>query len=282
MRKYYKHQVEKVLQIKNLVTIEYQDMEENYVYPTETHDFYELIYVEKGSLTCKIEDHEFSLTQNDFILIDPNKSHSYYLNEKQTSKNLIICFNSKSEILGVLKGKIVLSEREKTFISDIIMESRKCFVFPFKKKLVPLNTPRFGSQQLVESYIEQLLISVIRKTLDNKKEIMLISNKEEFNQHLTEDIINLLKENIYDEITLDDVCNRNYYSKTYLNNVFKSVTRYSIMQYYNMLKINEAKRLLKKGESITSVSVKLCFSSQNYFTKVFKKFAGKNPSELKK
>ncbi len=282
MRKYYKHQVEKVLQIRNLVTIEYQDMQENFVYPTETHDFYEFIYVEKGSLTCKIEENEFSLTQNDFLLIEPNKSHSYYLSEKQTAKDLIICFNSKSDILGILKNKIVLSDREKMFISDIILESRKCFVFPFNKKLVPLQSPRFGSQQLVESYIEQLLISVIRKTLDSQQEIMFISNKEEFNEHLTTDIINLLKENLYNDVSLDYVCKRNYYSKTYLNNIFKSLTGYSIMQYYNMLKINEAKKLLKKGTSITSISVKLGFSSQNYFTKVFKKFTGKNPSEFKK
>lgn len=277
MKKYYKHQVEKALQIKSLVTIEYLEMPNGFYYPEESHPFYEFIYVEKGALTCIIDNQKNALIQNDFMLIPQNKSHEYTLNDKQNAKVLILCFSSNSDILKIFNDKISLSEREKNIIADILLESRKCFKFPFDKKLVPLKSPRFASQQLVENYIEQLLISITRRESD-QSEIQFVTSKKDFDTSLSNDIEILLKNNIYNDIDLDFVCKNSYYSKTYLNNIFHEVKGYTIMQYYNLLKIDESKKLLKRGKSISSVSVELCFESPNYFTKVFKKFVGITPS----
>ena len=279
MKKYYKYQVEKALQIKNLVTIEYLDMKYGFNYPNESHDFYEFIYIEKGSLTCLRDKEEIELTQNDLLLISPNSNHGYQLSDKQTAKVVIVCFSCKSDILSVHDEKISLSDREKNTVADIIAESRKCFHFPFDKKLVPLTTPRFGAQQLIENFIEQLLISITRKKTD-ATEIKFVTDKNDFNQSISQDVEELLGANLYDNITLDVVCKNSFYSKTYLNNIFKDTKGYTIMQYYNLLKINEAKKLLKRGESIQNVSNLLCFDSPNYFTKVFKKFAGITPSQF--
>jgi AraC-like DNA-binding protein len=73
-----------------------------------------------------------------------------------------------------------------------------------------------------------------------------------------------------------------FYSKTYLNGVFKEIKGVTIMQYYQDLKINEAKKLLTKKESISSVSEKLCFESPQYFSKAFKAKVGKTPTKYKK
>jgi AraC-like DNA-binding protein len=54
------------------------------------------------------------------------------------------------------------------------------------------------------------------------------------------------------------------------------------MQYYQALKIDEAKLLLNKKESITSVSEKLCFESPQYFAKVFKAKVGETPTKYRK
>jgi AraC-like DNA-binding protein len=51
------------------------------------------------------------------------------------------------------------------------------------------------------------------------------------------------------------------------------------MQYYQGLKIEEAKRLLDKNERVTAVSEKLSFESPQYFAKVFKQRVGKTPTE---
>jgi two-component system response regulator YesN len=53
------------------------------------------------------------------------------------------------------------------------------------------------------------------------------------------------------------------------------------MQYYQGLKIEEAKCLLGKKESITAVSENLSFENPQYFAKVFKQRTGKTPTEYR-
>ena len=53
------------------------------------------------------------------------------------------------------------------------------------------------------------------------------------------------------------------------------------MQYYTLVKIREAKKLLE-DLSPSAVSHQLRFESPTYFTKVFKKYAGMTPSAYKK
>ena len=67
-----------------------------------------------------------------------------------------------------------------------------------------------------------------------------------------------------------------------LNGIFKKNMGYSIMQYYTVLKIQEAKKLLRENVSPTAVSNQLHFESPTYFTKVFKKHTNMTPSAYRK
>ena len=282
MRKYYNYQVEKIVQVKNLVTIEYHDFPKGYQYPQEQHPFFEFVFVEKGALEY-ISDKETTLLQGDFLLISPDTLHEYEVREKSGARALVVCFHSNSMVLTELYHTISLKDRLQDLISDLLDEARRCFEFPFKKKLVPLKNPYFASQQMVINCIERLLIELLRSELfeKNKIEIRIVKNKGELERAICEDIVTYLKSNIYEDVTLTNVCEKIYYSKTYLNNVFKKIKGYSIMQYFNLLKIEEAKKLLKK-HSVTYTSNVLSFSDSNYFNKVFKKFAGTTPSKYKK
>ena len=52
------------------------------------------------------------------------------------------------------------------------------------------------------------------------------------------------------------------------------------MNYYNLMKIKEAKKLLSKN-SVSEVSRLLSFNNPYYFSRVFKKYEGISPSEYK-
>ena len=145
-----------------------------------------------------------------------------------------------------------------------------------------MSEPKFGAQQLIESRIEELLIKLIRGKISDTGAIRFVMNSVEFENNLAGDVLELLKENLTEKIDLDYIANKTFYSKTYVNNIFKKNIGYSIMQYYNLLKIEEAKKLLKRGVSVTAIADKLNFESANYFTKAFKKHTGMTPSQYKK
>ncbi len=282
MKKYFNHKIKKAIVIESIITIESLDISSAFAYQEEVHDFYEFVYIDSGAIVCHREEEEIELLQGDFLLIPPGKNHYYMAKSDRSASVFIVCFRSGAETLSILDKKIRLNKESKSIIYDVIKESKNAFVFPFNKRLKLQPSPLFGAQQLAEESIERLLIYLVRQESNNNGNIKFVMNSLELENNLTGDVIAILKANLYSRITLEDISKQTFYSKTFLNILFKKNTDHSIMQYYNKLKIEEAKRLLREGNSPSVVSSRLQFESPTYFTKVFKKYSGYTPSEYKK
>ena len=281
MKKYYTYTVKKLITVQHLVTIEHLELGEDFYYPEESHAFYEFVYTENGSVTCNADGKSVTLNKHDFFLIPPNVSHSYSVGSSSSATVLIVCFKSKSNIIPIINGIQHLDSNIRESIEKILVEARSTFVFPFDEKLTLISKPRLGSQQLIENYIEEILIKLVQLATYNNQNLQVAKSSLDIKKSITSEIVQLLQKNLYSRITLTDICNQLFYSKTYLNAVFKEIKGVTIMQYYQDLKIAEAKALLKQKESITSVSEKLCFESPQYFSKAFKAKVGKTPTKYK-
>ena len=282
MRKYFSHPIKKAITLQHFVTIETLDISSDFRYPEEAHEFYEFAYTDSGTLCCVLEDEPIQLLQGDFLLIPPHKKHYYSAMPERSALLFIVCFYCKSEILSLLDKKISLDSELKELLGRIVKESKNAFRFPFNKKLQLLEKPQFGAQQMVENHIEELLVCLIRNEITENSDIKFVTTSVELENSLVGDIISLLKERLYNRITLEEICEQTYYSKTYLNGIFKKNTGHSIMQYYSLLKVQEAKKLLREKVSPTAISNMLGFESPTYFTKVFKKYTSMTPTEYKK
>ncbi|MBQ3088875.1 MAG: AraC family transcriptional regulator [Clostridia bacterium] len=282
MKKYFNYKVNKVISVKNLITIEYLNISTSFSYPEETHDFYEFAYVDSGKLSCYLNNEECVLSQGEFLLIRPETLHSYGAIKDTPAVIFIVCFRSNSEILTVFDKKIPLDKNTRRIASDILNEAKNAFSFPFSGRIKALDFPVFGAQQLVENNIERFLIHLARNVINQNSDIKIIMNSIEFENALVNDIIAFLKENVSVRITLDDVSKHTFCSKTLLNNIFKKNTGKTIIKYYTELKIQRAKELLRENFSPSEVSLSLGFESPTYFTKVFKKYTGITPSAYRK
>lgn len=282
MKKYFNHHIKKAIVVQSLITIESLELSSTFSYPREVHEFYEFAYIDSGNLSCTLDDETIELSQGDFLLIPPKKSHFYFAVPGRSAAIFIVCFRCNSELLTIFDKKISLRKAEKMLISEIVKEAKNAFSFPFDRKLKQLSAPLFGAQQLVENHIEKLLIQLIRNETNENENIKFVMNSVELENNLVNDIITLLKNNLYGHTTLEEISQQTYYSKTFLNGIFKKNMGYSIMQYYMVLKIQEAKRLLRENVSPTAVSNQLHFESPTYFTKVFKKYTNMTPSAYRK
>ena len=282
MKKYFNHRVKKAVEVQSLITIEALTLSPTFSYPQEIHEFYEFAFVENGKLSCTLDEKTVELSGGDFLLIPPSKTHSYFVAPAHTAEIFIVCFRCNSELLTIFDRKIALKREEKALIEEIVKEAKNAFSFPFKRKLRLLESPLLGAQQMVENNIERLLIRLIRNETDKNKNIRLVHSSEELENNLIKDIVALLERNIYGKITLEDISRKTYYSKTFLNGIFKKNMGHTIMQYYTVLKVREAQKLLQENLSPSAVSHQLHFESPTYFTKVFKKYAQMTPSVYKK
>ena len=283
MRKYFNYPIKKALVVQNLITIEELDTSSSFSYPPETHDFYEFVYVDSGVIECRLDRETVTIEQGEWFLIPPQNRHYYSAIDGFSASIFIVCFSCNSELLNIFKNKIKLNGRTKQLLSEMVKEAKSAFRFPFNKKLELLDAPLIGANQLVENKIDKLLILLVRNEInENNNNIKLVMNSAELKNNLVRDITSILKKHLYSRITLEEISRQMYYSKTYLNNIFKKNVGFSIMQYYNELKIKEAKKMLRENVSPAAISNKLEFESPSYFTKVFKKHTDMTPSEYKK
>ena len=74
-----------------------------------------------------------------------------------------------------------------------------------------------------------------------------------------------------------------YLTPTYLSNLFKKETGFTIGQYITLVRIEKAKALLEdKSLKLYQVAEQCGYSDQNYFAKIFKRQEGVNPSDFRR
>lgn len=91
-----------------------------------------------------------------------------------------------------------------------------------------------------------------------------------------------IKDNYADDITLDTLSEYLLISSFYACKVIKKAFDKSFVDILSECRINQAKHLLsEKNISVKEVAYEVGFNSQHYFSKIFKKYTGKTPTEFK-
>ena len=100
------------------------------------------------------------------------------------------------------------------------------------------------------------------------------------NGKLVFQIKKLLVSNLGRRLTLAEIGRQTFFSPVYCDTVFKKETGFSIIEYFNKLKIEEAKKLIvERADSLTEIALKLGFEDYNYFSRLFKKHTGYSPKQ---
>lgn len=92
--------------------------------------------------------------------------------------------------------------------------------------------------------------------------------------------ITYLMENYKERLTIDEIANNMHFSKSYLSHSFKEITHYSLINYINLLRCQNARTMMIEGSSIAEAATECGFSEVSYFTRVFKKTMGTLPSAI--
>jgi AraC-like DNA-binding protein/quercetin dioxygenase-like cupin family protein len=273
-------------EIDSVVTVHYFEFACDYVFEGETHDFWELVYVDKGELEIMADDKGFKLKQGEMIFHKPNEFHNLWANGKIAPNIIVISFDCKSKAMKSFEDKIVLSgDIVKNLLAQIIKETLEAFSTPLNisstTRLERKSNTIFGSEQLIKIYLQQLLIHLVRKSTNILPDHRLSSSvKERTHNDMTNKIINYLEDNLQKNVSFDDVCQYSHLSSTTLKAMFKEQTGTSVMEFYKSLKIQEAKKLIREGQfNFTEIAEGLGYTSIHHFSRQFKKTTGMTPSE---
>lgn len=142
------------------------------------------------------------------------------------------------------------------------------------RKLVETWDIKLPSYEFVCKTILQQLIFEIRDTLKRNTANYAVTIK-------VKKIIKYMNENINSVITLNCLSKLVDLSPAYLSRIFKESTGYSVIEFFNKMKIDKAKELISGGDKkIKEVSQSLGFKDEFYFSRLFKKIEGVSPKEF--
>lgn len=282
---YVKTQLKSIINVSEIVTIHYYEFDKNFVFDGETHNFWEMVYVDKGKVLVMREKEQIILSHGEIIFHKPNEFHSIRAFESAPDF-FVITFVCNSVAMRYFENYYtVLNKTLSPFIELIIKEAEQSFVIPkndpMLTKLTKIKDAPAGSEQLIKTYLEQLLIHLIRDMTKSKVN-GIFTNKESMENHIVKEIKEYVDTQLYSNIGINAVCRQIGYGKSYLCKLFKEQTGNTIARFVTERKIDAAKRMIREGNlNFTQISDALAFDNPQYFSRVFKRITDMTPSEFK-
>ncbi|WP_409343141.1 helix-turn-helix domain-containing protein [Paenibacillus sp. MBLB4367] len=281
---YQRTRLKQTIVIQNLITMYYFEFGKNYVFPGEQHDFWEIIYVDKGEVEFLAETTRHLLKQGTIIFHKPNEFHSFYAYRGKAPNLIVITFDCKSAAMRHFENQVIaLADEERNLLAQIVKEGMASFQFPFR---YPLEQSRrsdapIGSEQLIKLYLEMFLIQLLRRdSFTETTEPLSSAPREKDNAELIRNVIRYMEERLDTNVSLAEIGDALHISKTRLKDLFKKSMGHTVMEYFARMKIKRSKELIREESyNMTEIASMLGFSSVHYFSKAFKKASGMSPSE---
>ena len=240
------------------------------------HNFFEIVYIEKGAGFQCVNEHEFGYQEGHIFLLPPLDCHSFRITH--TTKFYFIRFTDHYFLKGdpltdyqgwfdrvayvlanynKVPGDIISSERERQFIINSIKTIHQEYL-------------------LADSYSSSITTSIVASILNilaRSIERIYVGQANELDNRFGE-ILRYINKNLLEneKIRIPELASRFNISKSYFSEYFKKQTGVSLAEYLlkSKLRIVETK-ILHTDLSIKEIAHQTGFTDSSHLSKSFKK-----------
>lgn len=270
-----------------IVSVHYFEYLSDFSFPGESHDFWELVYVDKGEFEAVAGKEIIPMKKNSIIFHKPNEFHNVLTNGKVSPSLVVISFVCHSPCMEAFQNQVLsLVEQEQALLARIIIEARHCFEGrlddPYQESLIRMENPfTFAGEELIRHYLEELIILLYRRfffnplPISSKQSFKLTGHKEVYSR-----IVLYMEANLDKSLTVKEICEANLISPPYLQKIFREIHNCGAIDFFLRMKLDAAKQMIRDQQlNFTQIADRLGYSSIHYFSKQFKRFNGMSPSE---
>ncbi len=257
-----RYPVVRELEISEFVTAIEKFHERAYEFEGEMHDFWEIITVTSGRATVSADDRIYEMKPGSVVFHKPMEFHKIWASGDSAIHVHIISFKASGEYMKRFR--------------NVYMEFTEAQSFEFGE--IVRGVAQYLDESLEDSVVpeeEAKRLELFLLRLYPKK--MPIEVKSQKNRRFMQ-ILQVMHDHFDEDLTLEDLARLCSMSPSNLKKIFTAFYPNGIMNYFRMLKMREAAKLLRRGYSVHEVSQKLNFSSQNYFSAAFRREFGMPPS----
>lgn len=272
--------------INNIISVHYFEYMSDFSFEGESHDFWEFLCVDKGSVNVVADNTTYSLNKGDIIFHQPNEFHNVKANGIIAPNLVVIGFECTSPAMDFFRNKLLrIGSVEQNLLGSIIKEARAAFSCrlddPYCEKLTRNENPPFAGEQLIKMYLQQVLIHLTRTyNVAVPTPPRLQSAKHKSADELYLKIVAYMEDNIGSQISIDQICRDNLVSRSILQKLFRDHADCSPIDYFSNIKIAAAKQMIRNQHiNFTQIADNLGYNSIHYFSRQFKKLTGMTPTE---
>ena len=238
------------------------------------HDFHKIIVFISGKVTYHIEGKAYHLKPRDILLVSqgaihkpeidpsvPYERYIFWIRDDHSCQELNTCFQKANDrSFNLVRADSALQERLKDLLPEIEQT---------------LQNKHFGDTVLRNALFTQFMIYINRiflRTSSSPDEKTYSSDTQ------VEQLLKYINRNLSENLSIDQLANRFFFSKYHMMRKFKNETGYTIHNYITSKRLLMARSLISQGMPVMKAAQASGFRDYTTFVRAYKKQFGKAPS----
>lgn len=265
------------VQIREILGYYYNVRNAGYEFKGEKHDYYELTFVDRGSLETTIENTSYVINEKELMIYGPGQFHTQHIPEGQSCSYITVVFSmvnitpdAPDAENNLLLNKVFTYDKKiYSLLKDFVQESS-------------VQIPYLNS--LMTCLLQEIIIRLLRcEFITHREERPISLTRQHYQDELLERILTYIDQSICEPLTIAEICQKFSISRSSLQLLFKENLDQTPKKYISDLKLEKSCQLIREQKySISEISLLLGFNSIHYFSRAFTHKYNMAPSEYSK
>ena len=263
------------IRLQNILGYYYRIRTPGYHFKGESHHFFELTYVDIGTLHTEVDGVSYTLNEKELIIYGPGQFHSQHTDD-QTVSYVTVMFTMEN----------ISPDLPDDWYNVLINR-----VFPYNKKIYTLIKTLVQESSTGTPYMNSLMHCLLTETVIRLLQDVYTTPmvqpssvvRQNYQDELFERILAYVESKIYEPLTVADICRQFSLSRSTLQLLFRNTVNQSPKKYISDMKLERSCQMLRENKyTISEISLKLGYSSIHYFSNAFNQKYHIPPSEYAK
>lgn len=265
------------IRISEILGYYYSIRNAGYHFKGEKHNYFELTYVDRGTLFTTVEGKRYELKEKELMIYGPGQFHTQDIPEGCSCSYVTIIFDMET----------VVYDEESTHYELLLNK-----VFGYDKKIYTLIKTFVTESTSQIPYMNSLMLCLLQETIirllqsefiGKKNDRPVTGARQHYQDELLEKILTYIDETIYEPLSIAELCQKFSMSRSSLQILFKENMDISPKKYINEMKLEKSRQMICENKyTISEIALMLGFNSIHYFSRAFTQKYHMAPSEYSK
>lgn len=239
------------------------------------HDFHKIIVFVSGKVTYHIEGKTYQLKPQDILLVSqgaihkpeidpsiPYERYIFWIRDNLSFPELNTCFQKANDrSFNLIRLDSALQEKLKDLLPEIEHS---------------LRDAQFGDSILSKALFTQFMVYINRIFL---KSSTAPDQKSYSSDSQVEQLLKYINRNLSENLSIDHLAERFFFSKYHMMRKFKKETGYTIHNYIISKRLLHARSLIVQGTPVMKAAMQSGFQDYTAFVRAYKKQFGTVPTQ---